>query len=265
MLQKRKLSNLALEYDYNMKKVLYILVLVLLVACNSDSANDCFQKTGSIIQQEVSVSSFEKILVNRNVELILMDGPDTKVVIQTGENLINDVEAIVVGNELRLTDSNTCNYVRNYAPTKIIVTAPNITEIRTSSQFDVSSDGVLSYDSLELFSEDFNVSGTFTVGDFRLQLDVTTLKITANNLSSFYISGSTETVFIGFFSGSGRFEGANLIAENISVSHRGSNDMVVNPQATLRGVLRGTGDLISFSEPPIVEIEQLYTGRLIFY
>jgi len=48
------------------------------------------------------------------------------------------------------------------------------------------------------------------------------------------------------------------------VYHRGSNDMIVNPQISLTGELRGTGNLISLNTPPIVEIDQLYTGQLIF-
>ena len=82
--------------------------------------------------------------------------------------------------------------------------------------------------------------------------------------STFYIDGSVEFLFVGFFSGSGRFESADLIAQNVDVNHRGSNDMVVNPQLTLTGVLRGTGNLISVNEPPVVDVERLYTGQLIF-
>ncbi len=88
--------------------------------------------------------------------------------------------------------------------------------------------------------------------------------LVSNNISSFYISGQVVDLFIGFYSGAGRFEGENLEAQNIDVYHRGSNDMVVNPQQSLTGELRGTGDLISLNSPPIVEIEQLYTGQLIF-
>jgi hypothetical protein len=40
--------------------------------------------------------------------------------------------------------------------------------------------------------------------------------------------------------------------------------MIVNPQQSLTGLLRGTGDLISVNHPPIVDVEQLYTGHLIF-
>lgn len=247
-----------------MKRILYILSLILIFACDSEDASDCFQTKGTIVQQEVIVAAFENILVNRDVELILKEGAEYEVIIESGSNLINDVEAIVVDNQLQLTDHNSCNYVRDYGITKVYVTAPNIKSIRNSSQYEVSSVGVLAYPSLQLISEDFNTPGSFTIGDFRLELNVDNLNIVANNISSFYLSGTANDVFIGFYSGSGRFEGKNLVAQNIDVFHRGSNDMFVNPQVSISGELRGTGDLIAVNEPPIVEVQQFYIGALIF-
>lgn len=247
-----------------MKKIIYILTLIGLLACDSESAGDCFQTKGATVQQEVVVTPFEKILVNRDVELILKEGIDYEVVIETGENLMNDVEVIVVSNELKLSDNNTCNYIRDYGITKIYVTAPNITSIRSSTQYDVSSDGILNYPNISLVSEDFNAPGSFTVGDFRLQINSSRLNVVSNNISSFYISGQVDDLVIGFYSGAGRFEGENLIADNISVYHRGSNDMIVNPQVSLTGELSGTGNLISINNPSTVEVEQLYIGQLIF-
>ena len=71
-------------------------------------------------------------------------------------------------------------------------------------------------------------------------------------------------MFVGFFAGSGRFEGENLVAQNIEVNHRGSNNMIVNPIQSLTGELRGTGNVIAVNEPPIVDVERIYTGQLIF-
>ncbi|MCX7546677.1 DUF2807 domain-containing protein [Xanthomarina sp. F1114] len=247
-----------------MKKLLYIFILVGFFACDSEDTNDCFQKSGDIVQQEVTVPGFDKIFVNRNIELILKEAAETHVLIETGKNLLNDVEVVVVDNQLRVVDNNTCNFIRDYKPTKIYVSAPNITQIRCSTQYDILSDGVLNYSNLSLYSEDFSSEGDFTVGDFKLQVNSNSLSITSNNLSSFYISGKTNNLSVGFYSGSGRFEGAGLIAQNVSISHRGYNDMIVNPQVSLTGVLRGTGDLISKNQPPTVEVEQLYTGKLIF-
>ncbi|MGB1307605.1 MAG: head GIN domain-containing protein [Oceanihabitans sp.] len=247
-----------------MKKFAYILIVFLCFACNSEDANDCFQKAGSTIQEEVVVTAFETILVNRNVSLILKEGPEFQVIIETGRNLINDVEVKVVNNQLRLTDNNTCNFVRDYNATKVYVTAPNITEIRSSTQFEISSDGVLNYPDLKITSEDFNQPDYYTVGDFNLQINSNQLRVVANNISAFYISGQTQDLNVGFFSGTARFEGRNLIAQNVDIYHRGSNDIIVNPQQTLTGELRGTGDLIAVNQPAIVEVEELYTGRLIF-
>lgn len=247
-----------------MKKLCYILVIVLTFACDSENANDCIQTSGPIIQQEIDVSDFSRILVNRGVELILKQDAQFKVVIEAGENLINDITVSVEGDQLVLTDNNTCNYVRNYESTKVYVSAPTISEIRSSTQYDITSDGVLSYEVLQLFSEDFFETESYTTGDFRLQLDVEELRILTNNLSSQFISGNAETLNITYAAGAGRFEGENFVVQHIMVNHRGSNDMIINPQQSLTGTLRGTGDVILVNQPPIIEIEQLYTGQLIF-
>ena len=246
-----------------MKKIVYV-VLLLVFACNSEDASDCFQSSGDIIQQEINTSSFERIFVNRDIELIIKDAPNHKVTIETGENLINDVIAEVVDNQLILTDYNTCNYVRDYGITKIYIEAPNLTEIRTSTQYDISSDGTLNYNNLNLYSEDFDIQNDFTVGDMRLTVNSQNLTIASNNLSFFYINGEVNSLTIGFYAGAGRFEGENLIAQNVNVYHRGSNDMVVNPQQSLTGQLRGTGNLIAVNQPDTVDINQIYTGQLFF-
>lgn len=216
------------------------------------------------MQQEVTVNSFNKILVNRDIELIVKEGVDFEVIIETGENLLNDVLAAVIDNQLQLTDYNSCNYVREYGITKVFVTAPNIREIRNSSQYEVSSIGTLTYTDLTLISEDFIAPGSFTIGDFRLQINSNKLSIVSNNISSFYMSGTVNNLSVGFYAGAGRFEGENLIAQNVDVFHRGSNDMIVNPQVSLTGTLNGTGNLISVNQPPTVDVEELYIGELIF-
>ncbi|HEX9601978.1 MAG TPA: DUF2807 domain-containing protein, partial [Mariniflexile sp.] len=109
-----------------MKKITCIVISVLMFACNSEQTGDCFQTTGTIIQQEVSVSNFDKILVNRDIELVIKEGAEQKVIIETGKNLLNDVEAVVTDGKLILTDNNSCNYVRDYGVTKVYVTSPNI-------------------------------------------------------------------------------------------------------------------------------------------
>ena len=86
----------------------------------------------------------------------------------------------------------------------------------------------------------------------------------SNNISFFYLEGTVTDLFVGFYAGSSRFEGESLVTQNVHVYHRGSNDMVVNPQLSLTGELRGTGNLISVNTPLLVDVEQIYTGQLLF-
>ncbi len=204
------------------------------------------------------------ILVNRDIELIIKEGVTQSVIVETGKNLMNDIIAEVVDGRLTLTDNNTCNYVRDYGVTKVYITSANITEIRSSTQYEISSDGVLRYPSLTVLSEDFGAPGAFNVGDFRLQIDNTNFTLVFNNLSVGYISGQTDNLNITFAAGISRFEGRNLIAQKVTVSNRGSNDMIVNPQQEIKGKISGIGDVISVNVPPIIDVEEVYRGRLIF-
>lgn len=247
-----------------MKKLLFILFFGFIIACDSEGASDCFQKAGSIIEQEVIVSDFDKILVNRDIELIVKEGLSQSVILKTGKNLMNDVIAEVIDGRLILTDNNTCNYVRDYGITKVYVTSPNITEIRSSTQYDISSDGVLAYPSLKVLSEDFNAPGTFNIGDFKLQINAVEFRVVFNNFSVCYVSGKTESLSITFAAGTSRFEGRNLIAQKVTVYNRGSNDMIVNPQQEIKGKISGIGDVISVNKPPVVDVQEVYRGRLIF-
>ncbi|WP_445957557.1 head GIN domain-containing protein [Yeosuana sp.] len=247
-----------------MKNVLFIALIIVMTSCNSENASDCFQTSGPMIQQEITLDVFDKILVNRDVALILKEGSPQNVIIETGENLMNDVEAIVVDGKLILSDNNSCNYVRDYGITKIYVTAPNITEIRSSTQYDVSSDGVLTYPNLTILSEDYNEPDTFTVGNFNLEIDNLSLHVVFNNLSNCFISGKTDNLNITFAAGLSRFEGRNLMAQKVNVWNRSSNDMIVNPQQEITGKISGTGNVICVNRPPIVDVEEQYKGRLIF-
>ena len=247
-----------------MKKSIYILLFLAIFSCDSENASDCFQTSGSTITETFLVNDFNTILVNRGVELVIKQGVTQQVVVQTGENLLNDVSVEVIDEQLILTDSNTCNFVRDFATTKVFVTTPNVTEIRCSTQYKITSDGVLNFETLDLVSEDFTDPDAFAVGDFDLQLDVENLRVTSNGLSFFYLSGQVENLNVNFVSGDGRFEGENLIAQNVSVFHRGSNDILVNPQETLTGTILSTGNVVAFNTPETVDVDEVFVGQLIF-
>lgn len=250
----------------NIIKHISVLTIVLqLVACNSESASDCFQTAGDISRKEVAVANFTKITVFENVSLVLKHGLEVKVEVETGENLRNEVTATVKDGRLLLSDTNDCNYVREYGLTKIYVTSPNIDEIRSSTGLKIESDGVLAFPVLSLISESFNNPESETKdGEFDLELNSDNVSILVNGIAYFKLQGITDVFKIIIAAGDSRIEAQNLTALQVDFDHRGSNDLLVNPQEQLKGEIRGTGNVVSYNSPVLVAVDELYKGKLIF-
>lgn len=247
-----------------MKKLKYI-VLLLLYACNGEDALDCFQTSGSITTEEVSVSFFSKIRIEDDVSLVIKQGTSQEVLIETGDNLRNDVTVEVVDEVLIIKDNNRCNFVRDFGITKAIVTTPELTAIRNSSEFDVVGEGVLNFNSLSLRSDTTGgIENTRKSGDFNLTINCENLFVDANGFSAFYISGFTDNASIIFQDEIPKFEGRNLQINNLRILQRSANVMIVNPIESIRGSIRGTGNVIAVNRPPEVDVEEFFTGKLLF-
>ncbi len=244
---------------------LTVLFFGLLVSCNSESAPDCFQASGDTVRDSVMVAPFTAITVFENITLVLQEGTEQKVEIETGVNLREEVSAEVVDGRLLLRDTNDCNFFREYGATTVYVTSPSITEVRSSTGWPIRSDGVLAYPNLRLISESFSdPTSETTDGVFDLDVASENLQVTVNGIAYFQLRGSTETLSIVIAAGDSRIEAEALVAQNVTLNHRGSNDILIDPQETLNGVIRGTGDVISFSRPEAVAVEELYKGRLVY-
>lgn len=252
--------------SFNWKaNVLFLSLIILLFSCNTENAPDCLQNSGDLVRVEVSLPGFDKITVFEKVALVLKQGTEQKVEIETGEFLLDEVSARVEGDRLIVRNDNGCNLFREYGLTTVYVTAPNITEIRSSTGLLISSDGTLSYPNLNLFSESFlNPETETTDGSFDLDLNATSVSVVVNGIAYFKLSGTAENLNLNIAAGDSRIEAENLVAQNVNVNHRGTNDMLVNPQLALRGIIRGTGDVISFNRPATVAVEEIFNGRLVF-
>tara|TARA_B100000508_G_C11431888_1_gene263870 strand:+ start:153 stop:902 length:750 start_codon:yes stop_codon:yes gene_type:complete len=247
-----------------MKRFIYIFC-AFLFSCDSENINDCIQAEGDIIRREFEVSAFSKIRIEDDVTLIIKEGAEQQVILETGENLLNDVSVTIEGEYLVVRDGNQCNWVRDYGITKAIITSPNITEIRNSSSFDVIGEGVLSFPKLKLVSNTTGgVEDSRKSGDFYLQLNCENIEVEANGFSAFYLTGTTEKASFTFEDEIPRLEAGNLLVDEVRIFQRSANAMIVNPLESIRGTIRGTGNVIAKNRPPIVEVEEYYTGQLLF-
>lgn len=243
----------------------YVFVVLLLVSCNGESIPDCFQNAGEIVRKEIEVSDFSKITVFEKIELVLKEDAAFKIEVETGEFLHDEVQVLVEDGRLILKNENGCNLFRDYRLTKIYVSAPNITEIRSSTGLPISSDGVLAYPNLKLISESFNNPETETTdGKFNLDVMASNIDIVVNGIAYFKLRGEVQNFNVTVAAGDSRIETQELSAQEVIINHRGSNDILVNPQQRISGVIKGTGNVVSYNRPTEIAVDELYKGKLIF-
>ncbi len=265
MLEFRRCERIINVTSRAIERRFYLVFFLILISCNGENVPDCFQNAGDLVREQIDLPEFAKITVFENLNVVLKQGNEQSVEIETGEYLRNEVTAIVKEDRLVLRNENSCNYVRDYGLTTVYITSPNLTEIRSSTGLLISSDGVLEYPSLSLIAESFNNPETETTdGSFDMELKSSTVRITVNGIAYFKLRGETENLNVNIAAGDSRIEAQLLVSENVNLNHRGSNDVFVNPQQSISGVISGTGDVISVNTPPEVDVEEIFNGRLIF-
>ena len=249
-----------------MKKIIFLFWVVLLFN-SCEKPYDCVKSSGPIKSKVFTGLTFSKLLVNKRINVVLIEGAEHKVEVQTGENLINDIEVTVEGDLLKLSDNTTCNWVRDYGNTIVYITAPNITQINSKTEQNISSEGVLHYPNLHIISTNSNdgYSGVGT-GDYYLNVDNESVTIENNDLGRFFITGNTNNLYVFFYENGGIFHGENLFANTVYFYHRGSNDLFIRPIQVLRGDIYNVGNVNCYSRPPVenVHVIEHYRGRLIY-
>lgn len=241
-----------------MKK--YILFVFVLILSGCGISEDCVKNAGNPMTKEFVISNFDKIRVHAGIALVVKEGPDFKVTIQSGTNIIGNIEINKEGDFLVAKDNSTCNWTRDFIAATVYVTAPNIIEIHSKTEQDIYSDGTLTFPILRLFALNEDEAGT---GDFYFNINNGQTVIESNHVSNFNISGNTAELLCNFYFGTGKFNGENFICQNIKIFQRGSNDMILKPIQSISGKILNTGNVILKNNPPIIDVQQLFSGHLI--
>ena len=249
--------------------IVSICCLILVTSCGI--SEDCFKGNGNQITQTFPLENFTKIKVYDGVGLVVKEGPIYEVKIVTSDNIIDDLDVKLNGDMLVVKDNSTCNIARDYGQTTVYVTIPDGTilplipelELHCKTEQKIQSDGVLHSPIVRLFAigDDGDGAGT---GDFHINLDNGQFVVESNNVSNFYINGHCEEMLLNFYFGNGRFFGEELHAEKIKLFHRGSNDMFVYPIQKIEGIINATGNVVLENVPPIVDVEEVFRGRVIY-
>lgn len=233
-----------------------VLAMMILFSCGKESS--CFKGSGTNITEQRAVNNeITEIIIEDNIDLVLTQGAESSLMIEGGENLLPYINTDISGNSLKLTSDNKCGFFRDYnKPLTAYLTLPNLTNLNINGQSNISSNGELTYSSLEL--------------DLRKATGTITLNIDANDVAvrqhtgpaDVYLTGSTNTLYA--YSGGGGWLHLDQLKSNYThVNHDGGGDISVIADSTLLVELTSIGNINYYGNPVVTISVNSGSGKLI--
>ncbi len=242
-----------------MKSILYFIILYFtlmalmlagLPGCGDTTSAGCKEGSGEIISKSKQNDNFHSIDLKANGNVVISQGTQFYVQLETDDNLMNNVVFSVSSNTLSI-DSD-----RDICPTKLEVniTAPDFKSLSISGSGNITKETGLQLQDLEL-----SISGS---GNINLD------SLAAGNLSS-TISGSGDIRPKGLgnsadilISGSGNFSGTDFQVKVATATISGSGNIEVNASDTLTVNITGSGSVF-YKGNPILNTTITGSGKVI--
>lgn len=228
-----------------MKKI-YLLLIPLIICiisvsgCVSDS-----DYSGSLTNESRNVTDFNKINYNGGGDLIINQGNNTSLIVESDGNMTSNINTSVKNGVLYIDDSST-----NSEHIKYYITLQNLNSINSNGV------GVIRCNKLKADYLDIDINGgskyNFT------DLDVNTLNINMNGDSTVILSGIANNQIINI-NGNGNYQANNLSSKtatitinygivtvrvsdliNIDIKEAGTLNYIGNPQINKQIAGKGT-------------------------
>jgi hypothetical protein len=229
----------------------------LFAGCNPDGAG-CFKPSGDLESINVSLPDYTSIDIRTNIDLHLFNSASTSAKLITGANLMPGIRMEVVNGVLYLENLNTCNWTRKYVNPIVEISNPDLISIIQRGFGKTVSLDTLRYDQLKLESSEGS-------GEFNLKVNIKNLSIVSNETANYYISGRVEKLSVGYYYADGIFYGEDLIAQDCSITHWGSNTIHLIVVNSINGSIFSFGNVILHEQMPLsLDVEETNSGKLLF-
>lgn len=202
----------------------------ILTSCNVD----CVHGNGQEATIEVALDDFQSISGNSSIDVILIQGNESKAIITGDSNLVNMVELDLNGDRLDVGYlSNSCVISKLNMQVALYINE-DFNGIKINGSGNVNSKKGLELDELEI---DINGSG-----DVALEADIEDLEISIHGSGNVFIEGRGDVADISI-NGSGDISLYDFDLDELDVSINGSGDVEASVNDALKVNINGSGNV----------------------
>ena len=240
--------------------VFYFLGFVMTFGCETDDDPsptpnpDCFDLTGNAITEMRDVADFSEITVNGLANIELRNGAFEPITVVANEGMMPFIETTVSGDRLTITyegclDADTDGFV---TPTYTI-TLPELTSLKCFGLINVSNEGTLKGDKLEINSHGLE--------NFDLDVEYNTLITSIKGAGTAKLSGKVINQELNV-RGAGTYSAFPLESDECTINIWGAGDAEVFVNERLEVDIFGAGRVCYKGQPTTIDTDIDPTGSL---
>ncbi len=219
---------------------LILFIIILVFSCDNDSSR-CFKSNGEVKTVKYDLEYFNKVKIYSDFEIVFENSPFYSITITTGKNLLPFIDYYIENSVLILRDRNSPDFLRKYLKTKIIISAPKLSQIDIMETCDLISYDTLYFDRLLID----NYAGILKT-DLLLFGDSLYFRCHAST-GDYRIRGGSKFAYF-YNRGSGYLRARAFIADYIHAVHYSLGDSEVNANDALKIEFIDYGRILSFSD-----------------
>lgn len=235
-----------------------LFLVLAITACSKESKYSSIKGKGKDSKRLVQTETFTSVAVYDNIELTIDNTLASDIVlIEGGENLIENISIEMSDNKLKIRDLNKFKWVYNYkTDVRVSISGKILSKIYLHDAANIKTVG--SIDSDELYIESSDAAGTAFIHFSGKKLHI----YAPLGMSDLIFSGQCEN-FYAYINDMHHLNAQNLQANYTQIHHLGTN-LVKAPKTEQLGVtIENIGDVCYTGNPQILWNESKKSGKLI--
>lgn len=224
----------------------FLVLLLLFQSCNFNYKRG----NGSITKEEIEFGDFTRISIGGNYEVTLIHSNESKVVIESDENLLQYINTEHYENNLNI------NNVHNLKSTEGIavdIYYKKLEKIYSTGASKIANEGILKAGELMI-----NLSGA---GAIDLEIETEKVKVNLTGAGVISLSGETD-IQETHISGAGGLEAKELLSNECSINLSGLGGAQVHAAEKLEATITGVGGIIYSGNPKVIERQVTGFGKI---
>jgi hypothetical protein len=245
-------------------------VSILLISSSCIFMGPGMEGNGNVTEENRKTGDFNEIEVSRGMNVYISQGDYTKVLVRADENLMDAIETRIEGDKLIVTATKN---IRKATSKKVFVTAPDFSEIKSSSGSNVFSETKIVSDNIELSSSSGsnmtvevnsgNLEASASAGsNMKLEVVAENIESSASAGSNIKFEGATES-FSGKVSSGSNIKAEDLKTKNCIAKASSGGNIWITVVEELTADASSGGNIFYYGDPEMKNIEKSSGGNVI--